>query len=176
MVFKLIKIVDVVKIPPSKFDKPIEEAVYEELRSAYEGLISKKYGLIIAVVDVKPDPVGKIYIGDPNSYHRVEATLIAFNPFIKEVVEGEVTDVQARGVVVNLGCLTGFIHVSQITDERAEYDPTRPALISKRPNVIIEKSDVIRARIYGASVDRVKGIRVHLTIKQPNLGKIKSSD
>lgn len=175
MGFKLLKIVDVVKIPPNKFDKPIEDAVYEELRNAYEGLISKKHGLIIAVVDVKPDPIGRIYIGDPNSYHKVEATLITFSPFIKEVVEGEVTDVQARGVVVNLGCLTGFIHVSQITDERAEYDPSRPALVSKKPNVIIEKSDVVRARIYSASVDRVKGIRVHLTIKQPYLGKIKTS-
>lgn len=170
--FKLHRVVDIVRVPPDKFDKPLEEAVYEELRKLYEGLISEDYGLIVAIIDVSVDPVGRIYLGDPAPYHRVEFTMLTFNPFNKEVVEGEVVNIQSHGVFLNLGCTNGYIHVSQITDERAEYDPTRPALLLKSPSGIIEKNDVLRARIYSLKLDRAKGIRIHMTIKQPGLGKV----
>jgi len=170
--FKLYRVVDVVRVPPEKFSKPLEEAVYEELRRIYEGLISEEYGLIISIIDVDVDPVGRIYLGDPASYHRVEFTMLTFNPFIKEVVEGEVANIQSHGVFLNIGCTNGYIHVSQITDERAEYDPTRPALLLKSPTGIIEKNDVLRARIYSLKMDSARGIRIHMTIKQPGLGKV----
>lgn len=170
--FKLYRVSDVVRVPPDKFDKPLEDAVYEELRKSYEGLISENYGLIIAIIDVTVDPIGRIYLGDPASYHRVEFTMLTFKPFLKEVVEGDVVNIQSHGVFLNLGCTNGYIHVSQITDERTEYDPTRPALVFKGPLGFIEKNNVLRARIYSLKLDRAKGIRIHMTIKQPGLGKI----
>ncbi len=172
MVYKLYRVKDVVRIPPSDFDKPLEESAFEVLRRQYEGAITSNMGIIVTIVNVNVNPVGKILMGDGATYHDVEYTVLAFNPFQKEVVEGEINTIIPQGVFVNLGAQDGFIHVSQIADERIEYDPTRPGFVLKQTRKILEKGDKIRARIYALSIMRGKGLRIQMTMRQPMMGKI----
>ncbi|MCD6196871.1 MAG: DNA-directed RNA polymerase [Staphylothermus sp.] len=172
MVYRLYRVRDVVRIPPEKFSKPLEEAALEELRKTYEGIITKNMGIIVTVLDAKIEPEGKIIPGDGATYHKAEFTLLAFYPFIKEVVEGEVNTVVAHGVFVDLGASDGFIFINQIADEKIDYDPTRPALILRESRKILEKGDKVRARVYNVAPLPGKGLRVQMTMRQPYLGKI----
>jgi len=171
-VYRLYRIRDVVRIPPNSFNKPVEESAYEILRKEYEGAITSNLGIIVAIIDVNVNPNGKILMGDGATYHDVEYTVLAFNPFQKEVVEGEVNTIIPQGLFVNLGAQDGFIHISQIADEKVEYDPSRPGFVLKQSRRVLEKGDIVRARIYAISVMRGKGLRVHLTTRQPMMGKI----
>ncbi|OYT37939.1 MAG: DNA-directed RNA polymerase [Desulfurococcales archaeon ex4484_58] len=172
MVYRIYRVRDIVRIPPEKFNKPLEEAAFDELRKNYEGMITKNMGVIVTVLDVKVEPQGRIIIGDGATYHDAEFTLLAFHPFLKEVVEGEINTVLSHGVFVDLGAQDGFIHVSQIADEKIEYDPTRPALILKQSRRLLERGDRVRARIYNIAVLPGKGLRMQLTMRQPLMGKI----
>ncbi|MET1160678.1 MAG: DNA-directed RNA polymerase [Thermoprotei archaeon] len=173
MVYRLYRVKGVIRIPPHQFGKPLEEAAYEELRKTYEGVLTRDLGIIVAILDVKVNPLGKILMGDGATYHDVEFTIITFNPFQKEVVEGEVNTIISRGLFIDLGAQDGFVHISQIADERIEYDPTRQAFILKESRRTIERGDIVRARIYGVAIARSpQGLRVHLTMRQPLLGKV----
>lgn len=170
--YRIYKIRDVVRIPPEDFGKPLNEAAWKALRQIYEGLVTRDLGVIVAILDVKVEPEGKIIYGDGATYHNVEFTVLAFNPFVKEVVEGPVVTVTSYGLFVDLGATDGFIHKSQISDEDIEYDPSRQALVLRDTRRIIEKGDSIRARVYNVSLMPGKGLRVSLTIRQAHLGKI----
>jgi DNA-directed RNA polymerase subunit E' len=172
MVYRVYRVRDVVRIPPDKFNKPLEIAAWEELRRVYEGMITKNMGIIVTVIDVKVKPEGKILPGDGATYHEAEFSFLVFYPFIKEVVEGEINTVLQHGVFVDLGASDGFIYVNQIADERIEYDPTRPGLILKDTNRILEKGDWVRARVYNVAPLPGKGWRVQMTMRQPYMGKI----
>ncbi len=172
MVYRVYRIKDVVRIPPDKFNKPLEESAFEELRKNYEGIITKNMGVIVTILDVNVEPQGKILMGDGATYHNVEFTLLAFNPFQKEVVEGEINTVVSHGLFVDLGALDGFIHISQIADEKIEYDPTRSALILRQTRRILEKGNRVRARIYNIAPLKGKGLRIQLTMRQPLMGRI----
>lgn len=170
--YRLYRVRDIVRIPPSYFGKPIEEAAYEILRKQYEGSVTSNLGIIATIIDVSVNPNGRLIMGDAATYHTVEYTLLAFHPFQKEVVEGEVNTVISQGLFVNLGAQDGFIHISQIADEKVEYDPSRPGFVLKQSKRVIERGDVVRARIYTTATLRGKGLRVHLTMRQPMMGKI----
>lgn len=58
--FKLITIEDVVRIPPEKFGKSIEEVALEQIKMKYENLVDDELGYVILVVNVELDEVGKI--------------------------------------------------------------------------------------------------------------------
>lgn len=176
--YSLIVVEDFVRIPPSKFDKPLEDAAIEELREKYEGrLISlegangKKIAIFLAILDAKVNEYGVILPGDGATYHKVVFEAVVFAPFQKEVVEGEIVTVTRSGIYVNLGAADGFAHYSQITDEKIEFDAARGALALTESRRYIEKGDKVRAKVYQVAPLPGKGIRISLTLKQPGLGK-----
>lgn len=172
LVYRLYRVRGIVRIIPSKFGKSLEESAFEELRNRYEGAIISNMGIVVSVIDVKVNPLGKILLGDGATYHEVEFTLLCFNPFQHEIVEGEINTVIPEGLFIDLGAQDGFIHLSQISEEKVEYDPSRPGFILKQSKRIIEKNNIVRARVYGMSIQKGKGFRIQLTIRQPLLGRI----
>jgi len=177
--FAIIRAKDSVRVPPAKFNKPFKEAVLEELKSKYEGaLISVEYdgqnlaGIVVAVINVEADPLGVLIPGDGASYHEVLLDALVFMPFEKEVVESEVVSVTRAGLYVNLGVLDGFIYINQVADEKVTFDSARGALVLEESRRYVEKGDVIRARIYVTGIMPGKGLRIHMTMRQPGLGKL----
>ena len=170
--YRIYRLRDVVRIPPEEFGKSLREAALKVLRQTYEGRVTRQLGIIVTVLDVTPSPEGKIIPGDGATYHEAEFTVLAFNPFMQEVVEGEIVTVTSYGLFVDLGATDGFIHKSQIADEPIEYDPTRPGLRLADTGRLIERGDSVRARVYNVALLAAKGLRVSLTLRQPYLGKI----
>lgn len=170
--FRIYKLRDVVRIDPSKFSVPPEEAVLEELRKKYEGYRDRNLGIVIMVCNPKIDPVGYIIFGDGASYHRVEFEALTYVPTLNEVVEGRVEQVNRAGLIVRIGPLEGFIHISQIADEEVAFDPVRGAMVCRQTKRVIEKGNIVRARITSVSLGGPqRAPRVVMTMRQPFLGK-----
>jgi len=169
----LLKLLSTLRIPPDKFNEPLDQVAFEIACQTYEGYYNRELGLIIAVIDVKVSEVGRIIPGDGATYHDAEVELLAFNPQQNEVVEGEVKDTAPFGLFVNLGPVEGFVHISQIIDDYVVYDHVRGSFMAKTKGRMVEKGDIIRARVVsiGFSQDK-RAIRIGMTMRQPGLGKI----
>lgn len=178
--FALVTIRDYVRIPPSKFGREFKEIVEEELKSKYEGaLISitddsgkERPGIIVSVIDAEADPTGVIIPGDGATYHKVVFNALVFSPFEREVVEGEIVSVTRVGIYVNLGVLDGYVHINQVSDERVSFEAATGSLLLEESRRHIEKGDKVRARVYVVSPMPGKGLRIHMTMRQPGLGKL----
>lgn len=171
--YAVYRVRDVVRIPPSLFTLPLEEAAMRILTEKYVGTVHPNIGVIVAVFDVKVDENGRLIPGDGATYHDSEYSILAFKPAAKEVVEGVVVSVQQHFMRVSLGPVEGIAHISQIMDEHVLFDPQRRAFIGERTKRIIEVGDVVRARIVSASIpsEPLARPRIQLTLRQPYLGK-----
>ncbi len=165
---------DIVRIPPSMFSMPLEEAALQVLAQKYVGYVDPDLGIIIAIYNVKVSEHGRILPGDGATYHESEFDVLAYKPVLREVVEGRVVSVREFGLFVNLGPIDGFIHRTQITDEELNYDEKRGAFIGVKTRKIIEKDNIVRARIIAVSMPKevAQKPRIQLTMRQPLLGRL----
>ncbi|MGQ9759110.1 MAG: DNA-directed RNA polymerase [Candidatus Methanomethylicaceae archaeon] len=172
--FKLLQINDVVRIPPEKFELPLETVAADVLRSTYEGVVMREFGAVVAVLNVKVSSVGKILPGDGAVYHRASFDLIVYTPTIQEVVEGEVVEVTDFGIFVRIGPMDGLVHVSQVMDDFITYDEKRGALIGKETHRVLEKGVLVRARIITVSLSggSSRSSKIGMTMRQPFLGAL----
>ncbi len=168
------KIEDTVRIPPSRFEEPLEEVASEIINENYVGKIDKKMGLMVTVKDIEEMGVGKVIMGDGAAYHEVIFTALFFKPELHEIVEGEVIEVTEFGAFVRMGPMDGLVHVSQVTDDYINYDGKRGALIGKESKKSLEEGNRVRARIVALSLKgkSSKETKIGLTMRQPNLGRV----
>ena len=83
---------DTVRIPPNRFNEPLNEVASEIINETYVGKIDKKMGLMVTVKDIKEIGVGKVIMGDGAAYHEVVFTALFFKPELHEIVEGQVIE------------------------------------------------------------------------------------
>ncbi len=169
--FKLIKCEDTIRIPPDKFGQPLDKVAEGELKLKYVGVVSRELGYVIAITDVKVDPVGRIVAGDGATYHRATFTLLSFVPMLQEVLEGEVVEVEDFGAFVRIGPVDCLLHISQVLDDVVAYDRHQGALFGKRTQKRLAERDKIRVRVTAVSYGGVGG-KIGVTARQPLLGKL----
>jgi len=172
--YKLITVEDTVRVPPKLFGLPLKNSITKILMEKYEGLIDKDFGYILSIGDIKEVEEGQVVYGDGAAYHKTVFDILAYEPELYEIIEGDVVDVVDFGLFVRLGPLDGLIHISQIMDDFVSYDPKRGAIIGKETGRVIEQGDKIRARIVAVSLkeSRRKGSKIALTMRQEGLGKL----
>ena len=169
--FKLFTISGKIEIPPFLFDQEKKVSARIILSEDYEGIITKDYGFIIAVVDVIDVGPGIIMPGNANTFHEVTFTILAFKPSISEVVEGDVVEIVDFGSFIRLGPLDGLVHVSQICDDYISYEQVGNRFIGKETGKILEVNDTVRARIIAVSLGTGRSGKLGLTMRQRFLGK-----
>ena len=173
------KIRDTVRIPPYRFENPLEEVAIKTLNETYEGRLDKKLGLLICVNAIDEISEGKLIMGDGASYNNVVFEAIFFKPEQHEIFDGVITDIIEYGAFVSIGPMEGLIHVSQVTDDYINYDPKRGALLAKESNKTLDTGDLVRARAVSISIkdestnnrDNVKNSKIALTMRQSFLGR-----
>jgi len=171
--FRLLKVEDVVRIPPDKFGSPIDEVARDQIRMKYENIVDEELGYVILVVDVKVEPVGKILPGDGSTYHRAIFDLLTFYPEMHEVVEGEVVEVTDFGAFIRIGPEDALLHVSQIMDDFITYDEKHGIMVGKESQRKLGKGDHVRGRIIAVSFPRGGSAgKIGITLRQPFLGKL----
>ncbi len=172
------KIEDTVRIPPSKFEEPLENVAVEILNESYVGKIDKKLGLMVTVKEIEELGTGKVIMGDGAAYHDVIFTALFFKPELHEIVEGEVIEITEFGAFIRIGPMDGLVHVSQVTDDYINYDGKRGALIGKESKKSLEEGNKVRARIVALSLKgkSSKETKIGLTMRQPGLGRFEWID
>ncbi len=167
------KIEDTVRIPPVRFEEPLEDVAVELLNESYVGTVDKKLGLMVTVKEIEDIGVGKVIMGDGAAYHDVVFTALSFKPELHEIIEGEVIEITEFGAFVRMGPMDGLVHVSQVTDDYINYDRKRGALLGKESKKSLEEGDKVRARIVALSLKgkSSKETKIGLTMRQPGLGK-----
>jgi len=171
--FKLITLEDTIRIPPEKFGQSIETVGYEQSRIKYDGMVDEELGYVIAVTDIKVNPVGKIIPGDGATYHKVEFSLLTFYPMIQEIVEGEVVEIADFGAFVRVGPIDALLHVSQLLDDFISYDERQGVLMGKETRRKLATGNHVRVRITAVSLGRGGSSgKIGVTARQPFLGKL----
>jgi DNA-directed RNA polymerase subunit E' len=170
--FKLVTLEDTIRIPPEKFGQPIEAVGYEQLRMKYEGLVDEELGYVVAVIDIRVNPVGKIIPGDGATYHRVTFSLLTFYPQLHEIVEGEVVEIAEFGAFVRIGPIDALLHVSQLMDDFITYDEKQGVLMGKETKRTLMTGDAVRVRITAVSLGKGTSGKIGVTARQPFLGKL----
>ena len=128
--YYMTKIEDTVRIPPYRFEDPLEEVAIQTLNDTYNGRLDKKLGLLICVNEIEEIGEGRLIMGDGASYHNVVFNAIFFKPEQQEVIDGEVIEIAEFGAFVRIGPMDGLVHVSQVTDDYINYDSKRGALLA----------------------------------------------
>ncbi len=169
--FKLFTLEGKIEIPPFLFDQEKEVSARIILSEDYEGIITRNFGFIIAVVDVLDVGKGIIIPGNASTFHEVEFTILAFRPTLSEVVEGTVVEIVDFGSFIRLGPLDGLVHVSQICDDYISYEQVGNRFIGKETGKILEVNDSVRAKIITVSLGTGRSGKLGLTMRQPFLGK-----
>lgn len=169
--FKLYTLSGRVEIPPFLFGQAKEISARIILSEDYEGIITRDYGFIIAVVNVLEVGLGIIIPSNSSTFHSVTFTILTFKPTIQEVIEGDVVEIVDFGAFVRIGPLDGLVHVSQICDDYISYEQVGNRFIGKETGKILEVNDVVKARIIAVSLGTGRSGKLGLTMRQKFLGK-----
>jgi DNA-directed RNA polymerase subunit E' len=164
---------DTIRIPPETFGNPLDTVGYQQVKAKYEGVVDETMGYVIAAINVKVSPVGKIIPGDGAAYHKVSFSLLTFYPILQEVIEGEVVEIADFGAFVRIGPIDALLHVSQLMDDFISYDEKQGVLLGKETNRKLSTGDKVRVRITAVSLGRAGGsAKIGVTARQPFLGKL----
>ena len=175
--FKLVTLEDTIRIPPETFGNPLEEVGRQQVNAKYEGVVDEELGYVIAVIDVKVSPTGKIIPGDGATYHKVSFSLLTFYPKLQEIVEGEVVEIADFGAFVRIGPVDALLHVSQLMDDFISYDEKQGVLLGKETKRRLASGDRVRVRITAVSLGRAGSSgKIGVTARQPFLGKLEWID
>jgi len=169
--YKIVQVEDEIKVPPSKFELGLEEAVKASLMSRWDGVIDKRLGVVLVVTDVKNTGEGRIYAGDGSIHYPVEFEVLVYKPNQHEIVGGEIIDVTEFGVFLRLGPVDGMVHVSQLMDDFVNFDRKNAIFMGKESKQRMKEGDTVRARIISVSVAGSE-YKIGLTARQPNLGTL----
>ncbi len=169
--YKMLTVQDKVRVPPSKFDMDVKEAVVESLRETLEGSTDANHGVFLAVTEVLDVGEGKILPEDGSIHYPCKYKVMTYLPVEDEMFEGEIVDLTEFGAFVRLGPLDGLVHVSQIMDDKVNYDPKNAILAGRDRKKKLKEGDVVRARISGVSLGEAK-TKITLTMRQSCLGAL----
>lgn len=169
--YKLITIEDKVRVPPVKFNMSVKKAVKESLQEAVEGDIEPNLGVIVLVKDVMDVGEGEIKPEDGAIHYPVKYKAYVFLPELHEVLLGEVVDITEFGAFVRIGPIDALVHVSQIMDDKVDYDPKNINFAGRKTKNKLREGDVVRVRIVGVSLGKTKN-KISLTMRQPFLGSL----
>ena len=169
--FKLITLSTKCEIPPFLFSQPKAVSARIILSEEYEGIITRDYGFIIAIVDVIDVGPGIIIPGNANTFHQVEFTILSFKPNLGDVVEGDIVELVDFGAFCRLGPLDGLVHVSQICDDYISYEQVGNRFIGKETGKILEVNNEVRTKVIAVSLGTGRSGKLGLTMRQKFLGK-----
>ena len=175
--YYIVKMSDIVWVPPRRLGEDPRQVAEEVLRGRYVGRYLEDAGLVLDVLRVNNVSLGKAIISSPSIYFRAEFEVLTFMPKVHEIVEGEVKAVLEHGIVITMGPIDGFVHISQLGDD--VFVHRAGVLQGRRTRITYRRGDVVRARITGVSkpspAAAARGepiVRVSLTCRQPGMGKI----
>lgn len=168
--FYRVHVKDHIRVPPSLFSLPANEAILTMIRKAYEGYLSRDLGVVVGVSALKDTKEGVIIPGDGSAYYDCDFELLAFKPELQEVLWGKVKDIADFGAFINMGVVDGMVHIGQTMDDFVSFSADK-ALLGKETKRSLKVGDKCKARIIAVSFKDIANPKIGLTMRQPGLGK-----
>ncbi len=169
--FEIVRMSDVVRIPPSRLKNSLRDTAIGILKEKYESMISPELGYVIMIIDASANSVGKLIAGDGATYHRVNFSALTFYPKLQEVVEGEIVEITDFGAFVRIGPTDALLHLSQITDDYLRSDVKQGIIIANQSARSLRIGSRIRARVTAISLGKGAAMgKIGITCRQPFLG------
>jgi len=162
---------DHIRVSPELFEKPLKEAILAQIKSEYDGYISKDFGIVIDVSDIASIDEGIIIPGDGAPYYKVSFYLLVQKPEMQEVVLGQIKDIADFGAFISIGPIEGMIHVSQTMDDFVSFSKDK-TLLGKESKRVLKVGDKCKARMIAISYKDITNPKLGLTMRQDSLGKI----
>ena len=160
-----------IRVPPSLFNLPSQEAILQMVKKEYYGYISKDFGIVVDVADITKVGEGVIIPGDGSSYYDTEFELIIFKPEMQEVLLGRIKDIADFGAFISLGPMEGMIHISQTMDDFVSFSKDK-VLLGKENKRSLKVGDLCRARVIAVSFKEITNPKLGLTMRQQYLGRL----
>jgi len=168
--FYVAEIKDHIRVPPELFNLPKVEAITKRIKKDYEGVISKDFGIVIDVGNIKDVKEGIIIPGDGAAYYESVFELFVYKPEMQEVVVGSIKDIADFGAFITLGPIEGMIHVSQTMDDFVSFAKDK-TLSGKETKHVLKIGDKCKARVIAVSFKDITNPKLGLTMRQSGLGK-----
>ena len=168
--YRYISIRTKVGVPPTRFGMNLKKAIKESIAERYEGVLDKRFGIGLSVVEISEIGEGSITGGDGSVYYPVTFDLLAFKPELHEVVVGDVIDNTEFGSFVRLGPMDGLVHVSQLLDDYVNYDEKNSTFVGRESKKTLREGDSVLGRIISLNLGEGKENKLGLTMRQPGLG------
>ncbi len=168
--FYRVKVKDHIRVPPSMFNLSKKDAVLQNVKSSYDGFISKDFGFVINVIDVGAVGEGVIVPGDGAGYYETEFELLTFKPEMNELLFGKIRDITDFGAFMDLGGAEGMVHISQSMDDFVSFSKEK-VLQGKKTGHTVKVGDKCKARIIAVSYKDMNNPKIGLTMRQEGLGK-----
>ncbi|MDO8655613.1 MAG: DNA-directed RNA polymerase [Nanoarchaeota archaeon] len=169
--FYNVKVKDHIRVPPHMFNLSKKEAILANVKSSYEGYISKELGFVVNVIDVADVKEGVIVPGDGAGYYETTFELLTFKPEVNELVYGKIRDITDFGAFMDLGGTEAMVHISQSMDDFVSFSKDK-VLMGKKSGQSIKVGDKCRARIIAVSYKDLNNPKIGLTMRQEGLGKL----
>ncbi len=171
--YRIITIKTKVRVPPTRFGMNIKTAIKESIAEKYEGVLDRRFGIGLCVVDISEIGEGMIIGGDASVHYPVTFDLLAFKPELHEITIGDVIDNTEFGAFVRIGPMDGLVHVSQLLDDYVNYDEKNSTFTGKETKRTLKESDSVIARIISLNLsEEGKENKLGLTMRQPGLGAL----
>jgi len=170
--YKIVTVEDKIRVPPTKLQMNVKQAVKESIAEQMEGMLEPRLGVVLSVVGIDKIGEGKIVAGDPGVYYLTQFRLLTFKPELNELVYGEVIDNTEFGAFVRLGPMDGLVHISQLMDDFVSYDQKNSIFLGKESKHTLKEKDKVRARIISISFGRGEENKIGLTMRQAGLGAL----
>jgi DNA-directed RNA polymerase subunit E' len=161
---------DRVRVDPVNFKDDIKESIKLEIMKHYENKLEENK-FLLCLIDIINVGEGLIIPGDGAVYYETTFKILIYEPVIKEVVEGQITEITEYGAFVRIGPIEGFIHMSQVMDDFVSFSKTK-SLQGKESKKTLNIEDYVRARVIAVSMKNLKDAKIGLTMRQAGLGKI----
>jgi len=162
-----------VRVEPKRlYSMDLKKAIREQLVFDLEGNVIEHLGRVLRIQDVKLISEGVIVPGDGAAFYATTFTVLAFEPEVHEVIEGEVKDIAKFGAFVDFGPFEGMVHISQAMDDFVNLDEKNRTLMGKESKHVLKVGDKVRARIIAVSYKDPTDPKIGLTMRQPYMGKL----
>jgi DNA-directed RNA polymerase subunit E' len=168
--YSKVTIKDKIRVPPPLFKSNLKKAIEKVIMNEYEGALAKNAGILIILNEIKEIGEGIIIPEDGAIYYDTVFEMIAWEPRIHEVVEGNVTEVREFGIFLRMGPIDGLVHMSQVMDDFVNYG--KGGLTGKQSGRTVKLGDSVRARIIAISLKSKEGSKIGLTMRQLGMGKL----
>ena len=168
--FYITEVEDYVRVEPKLFGLPTEEAVENQLAETYSDYYNREIGKVVSVIKILNIGEGVIIPGDGATYYNSKFKLLTWKPELQELVYGTIAEITTFGAFIDMGVMSGMIHISQTMDDYVSLSKAN-SLLGKSSKRSLKPGDMCMARVVAIS-HKGNDPKIGLTMRQPGLGKL----